>query len=274
MPELPEVETVVRFLGPLLADKTIRTITPADDFEKVLHTHPASEFNRLINGRRISAVRRRGKFIVLDLDRGHLLIHLRMTGRLIPSLSPDDNPRHITARIDFEDGTRLYFKDYRKFGRLYYYDDLAPLEDRLGPEPLSPEFTPKWLHDSLQDHRRMIKALLLDQSFLAGLGNIYVDEALWTARIHPRTVSDRVSRQKSNRLQSAIVSILSSSIEFNGTTIINFSFGEGAEGEFRSQLQVFGRQEEPCPRCRTPIRKIYLVQRGTYFCPRCQRLRK
>jgi formamidopyrimidine-DNA glycosylase len=240
MPELPEVETVVRFLRPFVVGKIVAGVEPAAGFEKVLATHAPVDFGRLVTGRTVRRTRRRGKYIVLDLDRGHLLIHLRMTGRLLTRISDNDNPRHITARIDFTDGTCLYFKDYRKFGRLYYYRDLSPLEQQLGPEPLSEAFTPDWFFGQLHHRQRALKPLLLDQSFLAGLGNIYVDEALWAARLHPLTTSNRVSRIKANRLHRAIREILQASIEMQGTTIINFYFGERGEGRGQFPFPVAG----------------------------------
>lgn len=274
MPELPEVETVVRFIRPLVEKKRVEKVVPQPGFEKVLETHEPRDFNRHLRGQRIHHVRRRGKFIVMDLARGVLLVHLRMTGRLLRKLSTDDNPKHVTAEIFFADGSRLFFKDYRKFGRLYYYDQNVEWDRQLGVEPLSDEFTQDYLFQQLHARSRAIKPLLLDQSILAGLGNIYVDETLWEVRIHPLTVSNRVSRIKSNRLWTAIRSQLQASIDLQGTTIINFYFGEKSEGNFRSQLQVFGREGEPCPRCDSRIKKIWVAQRGTHICRQCQRVRR
>jgi formamidopyrimidine-DNA glycosylase len=194
-----------------------------------------------------------------------------MTGHLVLGGSEKPSPPHVRARILLDNGTVLLFRDARKFGRIGYLDDLAPLEARLGPEPLAESFTPEVFRAMLRGHRRQIKPLLLDQSFIAGLGNIYVDEALFAARIHPRAQSHSVSRAKAAKLHGAIREILSASIEAQGTTIIDFTFGEGQEGSFGDALQVFGRQGEPCPVCGAMIVKSWVGQRGTHHCPRCQR---
>ena len=271
MPELPEVETVVRSIQPLVVGKTINAIETAANYPKVLATHTPSQFNKHVVGQTIKAVSRRGKYIVLQLENGFLLIHLRMTGRLLARLGPEDKSRHITATIVFSDRSKLYFKDYRKFGRFYYSESLAFLENKLGVEPLGDEFTAPWLISRLKDSKRKIKPLLLDQSFIAGLGNIYVDEALWAAKIHPETISNKISRNKTIMLHDAIQLILKQSIAKNGTTIINFKFGDGETGEFVNELKIFDRTGEPCPRCNTKIIKTRVAQRGTYLCPKCQK---
>ncbi|MCK5331668.1 MAG: DNA-formamidopyrimidine glycosylase [Candidatus Marinimicrobia bacterium] len=274
MPELPEVETVVRSIRPLIVGKTIKAVETAADYPKVLATHTPAEFNRLIRGQSIVAARRRGKYIVLELNSGYLLIHLRMTGRLLAHLGPEDKSRHITATIVFGDRSKLYFKDYRKFGRFYYSESLAFIEIKLGVEPLGNEFTAPWMISRLKTSKQKIKPLLLDQSFIAGLGNIYVDEALWAAKIHPETTSNKISRNKTIMLHDVIQLILKRSIAKNGTTIINFKFGDGETGEFVNELKIFDRTGEPCPRCNTGIIKTRVAQRGTYLCPRCQKQAK
>lgn len=272
MPELPEVETVVRTLKPWLERRIIARIEPENGFVKVLSGGTPQSFNRQVAGKTIRAVTRRGKFIILKLSRGYLLIHLRMTGRLLVRLGPDDKPQPLTATIHFSDGKKLYFKDYRKFGRLCYHDSLDTLETRLGLEPLSDQFTAEWLLTNLKTHQRQIKPLLLDQSFIAGLGNIYVDEGLWAAQIHPAMPANRIESKQIKDLRRAIRHILRESIKKNGTTIINFQFGEGNTGEFVNDLQVFDRTGQPCPRCGTAIIKTRLAQRGTHLCPHCQTL--
>jgi formamidopyrimidine-DNA glycosylase len=264
MPELPEVETVVRYIRPNIVGKTIQSVIPQNNMPR--------QFNNLIVGKSILNVERRGKYVVLNLDNGFLLIHLRMTGRLLLNLTKDDKPKHITAIIQFTDKSSLYFKDYRKFGRLYYYKSLDYINQKLGIEPLSKDFTGDWLYKNFQNNKRQLKPLLLDQSFIAGLGNIYVDEALWFAKLHPQQISSSVSRKKSDMLHSTIQRLLQMAIDNQGTTIINFYFGEGKRGNFREQLQVFGRQDKNCPRCESNIIKIRVAQRGTHICPRCQRI--
>lgn len=272
MPELPEVETVVRFIRTKIVGKTIKTVAPQNNYDKVFATHTTKRINSLIAGQSIINVTRRGKYIVLNLDRGHLLIHLRMTGRLLLKLSEDDKLEHLTAIVHFKDKSSLYFKDYRKFGRLYYYDSMDYINQKLGVEPLSKDFTGDWLYRNLQNSKRQLKPLLLDQGFIAGLGNIYVDEALWFAKLHPQQIGTSVSRKKSAVLYNAIQRLLQTAIDNQGTTIINFYFGEGKKGNFREQLQVFGRQGLECPRCKTLLEKIRVAQRGTHLCPRCQKI--
>ncbi len=272
MPELPEVETVVRYLRPWLRGKTVRRFQTLNGWWKVVQGSSPETFAKHIVGQQIIKIRRRGKFVVWNLINGNVLIHLRMTGRLITKLTEQDDPKHLTAEFQFSDGTSLYFKDYRKFGRISFLENLADLDARLGLEPLSSAFTATWLYRSLQAHRRQIKPLLLDQTFIAGLGNIYVDESLWKAKIHPLAISQHVGKRKATVLATAIQTILKRAIELNGTTIQSFKFGLGETGRFVSELQVFGRVGQPCPRCKTQICKIRVAQRGTHFCPRCQRL--
>ena len=171
-----------------------------------------------------------------------------------------------------QNGKELYFKDYRKFGRFYYYESLDILEKKLGCEPLSPSFDLLYLLNGLKKSRGMIKPKLLDQSFIAGLGNIYVDESLWEARIHPRKISMNIGNQKIKKLWRAIPSILKSAINYNGTTIINFSYGNKIPGGFKKYLNVFGKEGSPCPRCQTKLKKIFVGQRGTHYCSKCQKL--
>jgi len=272
MPELPEVETVVRFIKPKIVGKMIDAVRPQNDYNKVLATHSVKKFNELVYHKPIDDIYRRGKIIVFKLNSGYLLIHLRMTGRLVFQLGEEDKPRHLTAKFCFTDNTDLFFKDYRKFGRIYYYDNLDYINSKLGIEPLSNDFSGAWLYKNLSKSKRQLKPLLLDQKFIAGLGNIYVDEALWFAKLHPQKLSNSVSRKKSKVLHHAIQTLLQTAIENQGTTIINFYFGEGNAGNFKEQLQVFGRQNQNCPRCGTMIEKIRVAQRGTHICPKCQRL--
>ena len=272
MPELPEVETVVRYINPNIVGKVVKNVQPQNNYGKVLATHRPKQFNEHVVNKSIKDVTRRGKYIVIHLDSGFLLIHLRMTGRILLKMSEDDKPRHNTAIIHFKNGSSLYFKDYRKFGRIYYYDSMDYINNKLGVEPLSKDFTKDWLFKNLQNSNRQLKSLLLNQGFIAGLGNIYVDEALWFARLHPQQIGSAVSRKKSNILHAAIQRLLQTAIDNQGTTIINFYFGEGKRGNFRDQLQVFGRQDKNCPRCESNIIKIRVAQRGTHLCPKCQKV--
>jgi len=272
MPELPEVETVVRHLRPQLVGQGVTGFTA--HWAKVTAPATPDEFARQVVGRRIEAVDRRGKFILLGLKHGLVHIHLRMTGRLqVTPTGARAAPAHVSAIFELSSGGQLVFRDARKFGRIGYLDSSAALDESLGPEPLSEAFSPQRFRRMLAGRRRQIKPLLLDQAFIAGLGNIYVDEALFQARIHPLTRAHRLSPRKATALHRAIRRTLQASIDRQGTTIINFGFGNGQVGSFRDQLRVFGRQGEPCPVCGAGIVKTRVAQRGTHLCPRCQRLR-
>ncbi len=273
MPELPEVQTVVNGLIPRLEGKNLKSIRKLNGSDSLFSGQVEDELNRRIIGQRIHRISRRAKFIVWLLDRGVLTIHLRMTGRLMFSKPKEDNPNHYTAVFEFMDGTELWFKDYRKFGRIQYFADSMNWDVHLGIEPLSTEFTQNWLYTNLKSRHRQFKPLLLDQTFIAGLGNIYADEVLWEAKIHPKQLSDKISRRKTVSLHKAIQSILEASIQAQGTTIINFAFNEGETGNFMEQLKVVDREGLPCHRCGTIIHKTKVSQRGTYFCPKCQRKR-
>ena len=272
MPELPEVQSVANYIKPFLLNQTISKIEPLNNFNRVFETHSSDEIIQLVKGQHINNVFRRGKYIIIDLDQGFLCIHLRMTGQLQTQLTNQDNKKHFTAKIDMQNGKELYFKDYRKFGRFYYYESLDILENKLGCEPLSPSFDLLYLLNGLKKSRGMIKPKLLDQSFIAGLGNIYVDESLWEARIHPRKISMNIGNQKIKKLWRAIPSILKSAINYNGTTIINFSYGNKIPGGFKKYLNVFGKEGSPCPRCNNNLKKIFVGQRGTHYCSKCQKL--
>lgn len=262
MPELPEVETVVRGLQSTIVGETI--VDLEIPWEKALQ--PESAYDSLI-GKTIRRVSRRAKFIIIELNIGALVVHLRMTGKLTP-VFPE---KHITVILHFRSGNALYFQDMRKFGRMVYTDDPAELVEHLGPEPLSDHFTPQRFIKMLQSKQRIIKPLLLDQSFLAGLGNIYVDEALFQAGIHPQSIASAIPGKNSKLLHKAIQNILSASIKAQGTTILNFSHGDNQSGTYQAALQVYGRKAQSCLVCDTPIEKIKLAQRGTHFCPNCQK---
>ena len=274
MPELPEVETVARSLRPFLLE---RTITGFDRYwPRVLHEIELAAFRKAVVSRTIVDVRRRAKFLVLVLDRGFVLVHLRMTGKLypLPAVPPKRERKLMSASFALSDGQFLIFEDQRRFGRIYYYataEDLAHWSTRFGPEPLEADFTPHWLTHNLKTSKRQIKPLLLDQEFIAGLGNIYVDESLWLAKIHPLTPAAQVPPAKTRRLHAAIQEVLEKSIQLHGTSFMNFKFLGGYEGGYTDQLLVFARQGQPCPRCKRPIVKLKIAQRGTHVCEYCQR---
>ncbi|MEQ9363363.1 MAG: bifunctional DNA-formamidopyrimidine glycosylase/DNA-(apurinic or apyrimidinic site) lyase [Leptospirales bacterium] len=273
MPELPEVETVARSLRPHLIDRKIAAFERY--WPKTLHDISLPAFRKAVVQRSIVDVRRRAKFVIVALDRGFVLVHLRMTGKLypLPEIPPERERKLISCAFTLNDGTNLIFEDQRRFGRLYYFSDEAALGDwsrRFGPEPLDADFTPHWLTHSLAGSKRQIKALLLDQEFIAGLGNIYVDESLWLAKIHPLTPAALVPKAKIRRLHGAIIEVLEKSIRMNGTSFMNFKFLGGYEGGYTDELLVFGRQGQPCLRCKKSIVKLKVAQRGTHICERCQ----
>lgn len=262
MPELPEVETVVRTLAPHVAG---RTILEARFLSAHAAAHRPEELADRLRGRRIQAVRRVGKFIVADLDHGVLSIHLRMTGKLLLNGVPGPFTRAI---LELDSGSVL-FDDVRQFGRMEWCENTPANIARLGPDAL--EITPEDLSARLRAHRGAIKPLLLNQAILAGLGNIYVDEALFRAGVHPLAPATRLTRPRALRLHAAIVEVLSEAVAAGGSSISDYADAQGRQGAFQRFHRVYGRQGEPCPECATPVRRIVVGQRGTHFCPRCQR---
>ncbi len=265
MPELPEVETVVRGLQSTIVGESIADLEVP--WEKSLVANDPYES---IVGKLITYVHRRAKYIVIQFDIGALVVHLRMTGKLTP-VFPE---KHVTVILHFESGRTLYFQDTRKFGRMEYTDNPEELLEHIGPEPLSDQFTTQVFYKMLTGKNRLIKPLLLDQSFLAGLGNIYVDEALFQAGIQPLSIASSIPKERSIRLHSAIQSILAESIKAQGTTVLNYSHGDNQSGTYQAALQVYGRKDQPCLVCDTPIIKIKMGQRGTHYCAQCQKLYK
>lgn len=258
MPELPEVETVVRTVAPHL---TGRRILSAEFTSRFVTPGNRSALAAKLAGRRVQAVRRRGKFIVITLDEGMFTIHLGMTGRLLITGKPGI---HTYAVFHLEDGVLLY-DDPRQFGKIEWKPRRVA---RLGPEPL--EITLEAFRASLRRKAR-IKPLLLNQAFLAGMGNIYVDESLFAAGIHPLASASRLSASRAAKLHQAIREILGAAIAAGGSSISDYVDAEGNRGWFQVSHQAYGREGEPCARCGAPIKKILVAQRGTHFCPKCQK---
>ncbi len=267
MPELPEVETVRRTLAPAVEGGCIAAVrfywtrTCAGD---------ADQTAAILAGQEIERLDRHGKYLVFRL-RKHgrpsvLVIHLRMTGNLLLNAMPD---RFTRAEMQLEGGTTLVFHDMRKFGRWQWSEELPPRLAQLGPEPLEINFDE--FAASLSERRKRLKALLLDQDFLRGLGNIYADEALFRARLHPERLGASLSRRKARDLHGAIQAVLRDAIQAGGTTIDNFVDGQGSRGYFQLQVKVYRKTGQPCPTCATPVRRILVAQRSTHYCPRCQR---
>ncbi len=269
MPELPEVETIVRKLrdgGETPALPGMRIQKASIRWPKHIGAPSVSSFRRRIRGRVISDVQRRGKFLVLPLDKGTLLIHLRMSGDLylLPSELPRGPYEHTIFHI--KPDWQLRFSDSRKFGRVYLLDNPDQILGQLGPEPLDPSFTVDQFAERLAHRRRALKPLLLDQAFIAGLGNIYTDEALHLAGIHPEIHSDTLTRSQVQDLLEGIRTALNEGLRHNGASIDWVYRG----GNYQNQFRVYQRTGKPCIKCGTPIHRITLGQRGTHFCPTCQ----
>ena len=275
MPELPEVETIARDLN--AAGVVGKTLTCARVYwDRTIAEPSVPEFCRLIEKKQIAAVGRRGKFLVIDFTGGgHLLMHLRMSGRLHLVPAGTERLPHEHVVFAFEDGSELRFHDTRKFGRVYLMVDAERVLGRLGPEPLDPMFTPRILFEGMRKRSRLVKPLLLDQGFVAGLGNIYTDEALWEAEIHPRRLSDSLSQKEAQTLHAAIRRVLRRGIKNLGTSLgtgkANFYSVARRSGRNRNELKVFRRTGEPCPRCTAPVQRIIVGQRSTHICSHCQK---
>lgn len=272
MPELPEVETIRAGLEGRVTGARIVKVELL--WPGCVATPSPEELAAELPGRTIERAGRRGKFLVLDLDEGAALtVHLRMTGRLRIARASEARGGHLRAAITLDRGDELWFEDQRKFGRLYFTRDaheLAAVLSKLGPEPLEASFTRDALSELLGGRRAQLKPLLLNQGFIAGLGNIYVDEALFRARLHPLRRSDSLTAAETAALHEAIVYALEQGIANRGTTLSDYRDASGARGTNRERLQVFRREGTPCPRCGTPIEKIRVAQRGTHVCPTCQ----
>jgi formamidopyrimidine-DNA glycosylase len=269
MPELPEVETIKRDLRPLLVGRTITGVTVG--WEGCVDRPSVRGFCDQVTGRRIEDVGRRGKFLVLSLSGERtLLVHLRMTGSLLIE-NPDD-PWETHARLAFrlDDGKELRFVNVRKFGRIYLVRDPAEVLGDLGPEPLEDEFTTDVFRTLLENRRGRIKPLLLNQRFIAGLGNIYVDEALFRARIHPHRVAGGLTSEEVGALYDAIREVLREAIADDGTSRSDYVRPNGTEGTHQHRLLVSGKAGEPCPCCGTEIQRLVVGGRGTHVCPHCQ----
>lgn len=264
MPELPEVETIARKLRPHLIGKTI---LDADlRWSRTLATPSPKLFKQQIKGQEIKEVMRRAKFFILHLSNSSLLIHLRMSGDLLLRDSTIRPEKHDRLVLKLSDNRSLVFNDTRKFGRVWLTSTPEEVLGRLGPEPLSREFTPQWLYNALVKRHRQLKPLLLDQTFLAGLGNIYTDEALHIAKLHPLVISDSVTLEQARGLREAVRNVLKEGIRRNGASIDWVYRG----GEFQNHFRVYDREGKSCPVCSTEIKRIIVGQRSTHYCPQCQ----
>ncbi len=271
MPESPEVETIARNLREGTAGCFAlpgQTISGYKLFWQKTLTEPTAEIlEQLLPGQVVKNVTRRAKYLVITLSRHTILIHLRMSGDLL-TCADDFDPglKHIRFELEFLEGGRLLFNDPRKFGRIWVVEDPQVILGKLGPEPLDEFFTPEELYRLLHTKKRMIKSLLLDQGFIAGLGNIYTDESLHLAGIHPLTISANLGFQTSKKLLESIRQVLKDGIDRNGSSIDWVYRG----GEYQNDFRVYGRTGQACNVCGTIIERIVVGQRGTHLCPTCQ----
>ena len=269
MPELPEVETVRLRLAPVLEGRTFEDVEILD----VRLTRPFEplEVAAELVGERVERLDRRGKYLIVRFESGRaLLVHLRMTGTL---LHGPEGATHVRALVTLDDGTTVAYRDVRRFGTWLLLEpgELEPyLDARLGEEPLLAAFTAKGLGERLRGRRAPLKAALLDQRTLAGLGNIYVDEALWHARLHPLREAGSLDTGELRRLHRAIRRALELGIARQGSTLTDYRLPDGSAGSMQEEFRVYGRGGEPCDRCGTEIAKTRVGGRGTWFCPRCQ----
>lgn len=270
MPELPEVETIVRDLDGMVRGATIRRV---EVLRPDLLRGDPSEFVAALRGRRIQAVTRRAKNIVIDLGTDRLVVNLGMTGNLLALAPETPLPDYVGVRFDLSGGRVMAYRDVRRFGRLEVLskDEWAAREAALGVEPLSEEFTGALMHRLTRGSKVAIKVWLMDQKRVVGVGNIYASEALWRARISPRRRADSLTRPRAARLVDGIRAVLNEAIEFRGTTLLDYRDASGEEGSFRDRLKVYDRAGLPCPECGTAIRRIVQGGRSTFFCPNCQK---
>jgi formamidopyrimidine-DNA glycosylase len=270
MPELPEVETVARDLRQLITGATIVDATTY--WARTLRGTTPEAFADGVAGRRIEGVSRRGKQIVVELSGGSFLtIHLKMTGQLFVVPQGGTEDRYVRLVLELDDGREIRFRDIRKFGKIGLYVATDDPFAAIGPEPLSDAFTVAVFRKRLRARKGRLKPLLLDQSFVAGVGNIYADEALWAARLHPLRTARTLRPADERRLWLEIRRILAEAVIRRGSSIDDYTAPDG-DGEMQDHLQVYQRTGEPCPRCGRPIRRIVVGGRATHFCSWCQRL--
>jgi formamidopyrimidine-DNA glycosylase len=273
VPELPEVETIRRRLAPLLEGRRFEHVEIADP--RLTRPHDPFEIARELEGERVTAVDRRGKYLIVRFESGRaLLVHLRMTGSLrhAPEGTLLDDP-HRRAVVKLDDDSDVAYRDVRRFGTWLLLEPSevdSYLESRVGPEPLAASYRARHLADRLAGRRAPIKAALLDQRTLAGVGNIYADEALWRASVHPLTPAAELTSDEVKAVHGAVRAVLQAGIRRQGSTLRDYQLPDGTSGTAQDRFKVYGRAGSPCARCGTPIDKIRVAGRGTWYCPGCQ----
>lgn len=269
MPELPEVETTCLGIAPHIVDREVVSVVVR---ERRLRWPISPELERGLAGARFLGVRRRAKYILIDTDRGTLMVHLGMSGslRIMPAQAPSLFHDHVDIVLDNQHCLRYH--DPRRFGSMHWLQGTShPLLDSLGPEPLSPSFSGAYLYERSRRRSQSVKQFIMDGKVVVGVGNIYANESLFMSGIHPRRAAGRVSEARYEALVSAIKDVLAKAIAQGGTTLRDFVGGDGQPGYFAQQLRVYGRQARPCRVCLTPLKEIRQGGRSTVFCPSCQR---
>lgn len=273
MPELPEVETIRRTLEYLVLEKEIKDVIV--HWPKIIqHPDDIEYFKQLLTGETIRSLRRRGKFLLFYLDHYVLVSHLRMEGkyRVVPESEPIDKHTHVI--FQFTDGTELRYNDVRKFGTMHVFPigeelKVQPLI-KLGPDPFDENYTLDYVKEKLKRTTRNIKATLLDQSIIAGLGNIYVDEVLFLSQIHPEKCANELTDEEIKTIWENVRLVIEKAVKKGGTTIRSYVNGEGEMGMFQQELYVYAQDKKPCKHCGTEIVKLRVAGRGTHICPKCQ----
>jgi len=269
VPELPEVETVKNELSPYIIGRCVTGITLL--WEGIVKEPSAEEFRSRLIGQWITGIARRGKYLIISLSSDDLLIiHLKMTGSLLVDQDSSEPPRYTRAIIHLDNDTSIFFRDPRKFGVLRLVKDKDSIIGKLGPEPLEADFTPRILAQRLARRKAPIKALLCEQNLIAGVGSMYADEALFAARIHPLRSGESLSQEEVERLYDAIRQILWAAIGNKGASVDTYFRPNGTKGTAHFEFKVAHRGGEPCPVCGTPIQRLPIRNRGSYFCPKCQ----
>ncbi len=266
MPELPEVETIKNELLPHVLNRTIQSVNVY--WDKMVKQPSVKEFRSQVSGQKITGLSRRGKYLFFHLSGGNVLImHMKMTGSLL--VNPSDT-RFTRAILHLDNGTAIHFWDPRKFGKMWLDKDTKAVQSQLGPEPLDESFTMGTLSNILEKRNAPVKAVLLDQAIIAGIGNMYADEALFEAKIHPAKPARTLSKEEVKRLYLAIQLVLRKALEKKGASVRNYIRPDGTPGRAHDEFNVAHGVGKNCPRCGTPIKRIVVRGRGTYFCPKCQ----
>ncbi len=269
MPELPEVETIKNELSPHVIGRQITAVTVINS--KPVREPTTEEFQKRLPGQRIDSLERRGKYLVFHLSSGSaLIVHLKMTGALL--LNPDQIDHYVRVVFHLDDDSQLAFSDRRRLGAVWLVENEQSVIGKLGPEPLAPGFTIQALAGRLQKHKAPIKAVLLDQAFIAGIGNMYADEALFAAKIHPLRQANTLSPKEIKTLYEAIVHVLRSAIDSKGASTDTYKRPDGQRGTAHLGFSVAHRGGKACPICGTPIQRLAIRNRGSYYCPHCQKL--